>query len=93
MHLLQMQESEIIISEVVDRINTKIPQVGEVEIKVFRVLEEATEEEVPAQVEEEVEIQEAEEEAEATVNVGTVKGLVILRKNVISKRQIYKEKR
>ena len=93
MHLLQMQESEIIISEVVDRINTKIPQVGEVEIKVFRVLEEAIEEEVPAQVEEEVGIQEAEEEAEATVNVGTAKGLVILRKNVISKRQIYKEKR
>ena len=37
--------------------------------------------------------EEAEEEAEATVNVGTAKGLVILRKNVISKRQIYKEKR
>ena len=93
MHLLQMQESGTIISEVVDRINTKIPQVGEVEIKVFRVLEEETEEEVPAQVEEEVGIQEAEEEAEATVNVGTVKGLVILRKNVISKKHIYKEKR
>ena len=76
-----------------DRINTKIPQVGEVEIKVFRFSEEATEEEVLAQVEEEVGIQEAEEEAEATVNVGTAKGLVILRKNVISKRQIYKEKR
>ena len=48
MHLLQMQESEIIISEVVDRINTKIHQVGEVEIKAFIVLEEATEEEVPS---------------------------------------------
>jgi len=67
----------------VDRINTKIPQVGEVEIKDFRVLEEVVGEEVPSQVEEEDRIQEAKEEVEATVNVGTTKGLVFLRKNVI----------